>query len=170
MIALALLAATPFVLVERADPITLERQALFGTETEGNIFGLACRPEKHELGILVLPQAYYKPGFVPLIFEASGDSRFGSQPAPEKGVWYFDDTRMAYAPKGFKVAEPMARFIDAMAKDHEFNIRFSLSPSDIRTITFRYSIDVAALRQFLGNCGAKKVNAKLAEMGSPAAP
>lgn len=170
---LTLLAAlvSPFVLVDRNDPITLERQAIYGTEFEGNTIGLVCRPAKSEIQIIFIPRAYYKPDDLSMFFDARADSRFGAQAKAEKDAWYFDDGAMFYvSSKVLGNIDAVANFIDQLAKDNEFNIRIALAPDDVRTTTLNYRIDQTALKDFIGTCGPKRVIAKLRAMGSPAAP
>lgn len=170
---LLLAMAAEFALVNREDPITLERQSVFGIEQEGDLFGLMCRPGKGEIEIFFAP-AYYRGAFNGQgLWAPRADSRFGKQPEADKDAWYFGDDMLTFVGANtnlWRQITSTAEFIDRLAKDEAFNIRWEASPSVVRTVTMAYSIDVAQLRQFVGNCGPKKVISKLRAMGSSATP
>lgn len=171
MLGVLTLASASFQLLERSDPITLDRQAIYGTADGGNTFGLVCRPGKGEISAIFIPKGYYMPENSSTFFDPKASSRFGNQSEAENDAWYFDEGSMSYISSNlFKMLDRTARFIDLMAKDGEFNIRFMLAPSDVRTVTINYSLDQSTLRRFVQTCGPKKVIAKLREMKSPAAP
>lgn len=166
--------AAEFATIVRNDPITLEKQAAFITLDDGHAFGLTCRPGKAEIEVVFVPRNYYAPPkYGPPLWSARADSRFDGWAKPESDAWFFYDTRMAYVGANTNLWAQVgatARFIDQMAKDKVFNIRWEASPNRTETAQITYTIDVQQLRRFVGDCGPKRVIAKLREMGSPAAP
>lgn len=173
MFALALAAAVPFIAITRADPITLEQQAIMGASDDGNTLALTCRPGRSEISVSFVPASYY--GYSParLGWEAQADSRFGMQPKPLVDGWTFMDNRLSFTgahQNVWREVAATAEFIDALARDTEFNIRFEAIEGSVKTVTLHYTVDLAQLRGFLVQCGPKKVIARLQAMGSPAAP
>lgn len=166
--------AAEFATVVRNDPITLEKQAAFITFDNDHSFGLTCRPGKGEIDVVFIPHRYYPPPKIgPILWSARADSRFDGWAKAEQDAWFFNDTRMTYVGANTNLWAQVgatARFIDQMAKDRVFNIRWEATPGDTQTAQISYSIDVQQLRRFVGDCGPKRVIAKLKEMGSPAAP
>lgn len=170
---LLLLMLAQFSAVARKDPITLERQAAFMVEDQGNTLALVCLVDKHELTVAFTPRYYQGPTkYVPL-WSAQADSRFGLQGKPEANAWFFEESRLTYAGAQQNVWNSVtakAKFIDRLAADQEFNIRYEAAPGDVRTVTISYTLDLGELRQFLRMCGAPKVLAQLSKMKSIAAP
>ena len=167
--------AAEFVAVVRNDPITLEKQAAFITVDESeHTFGLTCRPGKAEIDIVFMPRGYFTADHINAAFwSARADSRFEGWSKPENNAWFFGDTRMTYGGANtnlWNLTGATAKFIDQLAKDKLFNIRWEATPERIQTAQISYSIDVEQLRRFISDCGPKRVIAKLKEMGSPAAP
>lgn len=164
--------AAEFATVIRNDPITLEKQAIFAVMEGQDTFGLACRPGRNEIKIVFIPEYYRGAARGGAFWSPRADSRFGAQAAPEKDAWFFDDRSLVFVGSASFSDEvgAKARFIDRLARDNEFNIRWESYPDDSRTLTISYSIAPEQLRNFVAECGPKRVIAKLREMGSPAAP
>ena len=158
--------AVPFVSIMATDPVTMEKQAAFATVENGNTIMLRCRPARAEMYVMVSPDGFHGSSSR----NPKADSRFGKQPAPELNSWYFQDENLFYGPTIISPIEKMARFLDHLARDDEFNLRYQVSDHETRNMTIRYTLDQAELRSFIGKCGPKKVIAKLREMGSPVAP
>lgn len=164
--------AAEFSTVVRDDPITLERQAIFATMVDGNTLGLACRPGKGDIDVVFIPDGYKGPWRTSAVWSPKADSRFGSEAQPKTDAWYFDQGGMYYVGEGVSISAIKAKadFIDHLAKDTEFNIRWESFPNDRKTLTVSYTLDIHQLRDFIGSCGPKKVIARLREIGSSAAP
>lgn len=164
----SVMAAAAFVMMTRNDPLTLEKQAIYGVEQDGNLLSLACRPEKNEIIISFIPKRYV---YVQnLFFPAKAISRFGMEEKPLVDGWTFDQHGLTFMGPGLSYVTPVAKFIDTLGRDRQFNIRYQVPGYDIETATIDYEIDPAKLREFVGMCGPKKVIRKLREIGSEAAP
>lgn len=153
---LSLLAAAAFTLVERADPITGEQQSFYGIEQEGDILGVACEVDSNEASIVVVPSRYQGVPAAGTIFAWSprADSRFPSMEAAEQEAWHFGKTNLTYIGPGFGgVNKLSARWLDHLTRNTEFSIRYEAWPDDVRTITFRYTIDPVELSNFIERCG-----------------
>lgn len=172
MIALLIAISSPFTSVSTNDPITMEAQTAFAVQNEdGDVLMLACRPAKHEIDLVVLPKRYLPPSDTPFMFLPRADSRFGLEIKPDKDSWYLDKQAIYYVGHNYLNQIPAtAGFIDRLAHNHEFNIRWSSYQDDVHTIQFAYTLDLPGLRSFLGLCGPRRVIAELQRMGSPAAP
>lgn len=165
-----LAAAAQFATLVQNDPITLEKQAAFGVMEDGHLFGLVCRPGKAEIEVVFVPDGYRGPWPSSAFFKAHADSRFGAQSSPQKDAWYFDQAGMYFIGQGTQLSgvKAKAEFIDNLAKDKEFSIRWEALPNDTHTITISYSLDIAELQNFIRQCGPKRVISRLKDMGSSA--
>lgn len=162
--------AAEFATLVQNDPITLEKQAVFGVAEEGHLLGLVCRPGKAEIEAVFIPDGYRGPWPSSAFFSAHADSRFGAEESPQKDAWFFDEAGMYYVGQGTQLSgvKAKAEFIDRLAKDKEFSIRWEALPNDTHTITISYTIDIAELRKFIRMCGPKRVMTRLKEIGSSA--
>lgn len=166
-----LLLAAQFVAVTREDPVTLDPQAFYGASEDGHTFGLVCEPGRGNISIRFVPDGYRGPARYVPFWQPRADSRLGGQDEPEEDSWYFAETYLSYTSgKLFGSREATARFIDQLARDDSFNIRYEAWPGDTRTVTVHYTIDQAELRRFVALCDPDRVIRHLQEIGSPAAP
>ncbi len=170
--AIELLLAAQFALIEREDPITREPQAFYGVRTEeGHVFGLVCKPGEDSIDVRLVPDRYRGPAqFVPL-FQPRADSRFGEQEKAETDSWAFMPTYLSYTSSNLlRGVSGTASFIDQLAKDRTFNLRYEARPGRTETITINYELDREELRSFVGMCNPKRVIRRLQQIESPAAP
>lgn len=167
---LLLVASAIFASAVSEDPITRERLAMFSAEDDGNYLAISCKPGSKSININVIPDRYYGHGPGIGLFGPTAASRFSGQSKAEYDKWYFQDQHISYSPSPFTMVNDTASFLDQLAKDHEFNFRFQTPPSNVRTITIRYEVDVPELQAFIAKCGPVKVIERLRSMDSPAAP
>ena len=167
---LEVIAAAAFVLIERADPITLEPQAGYGVTDEGHLLMLTCRPGKQEIDINLIPSGYQGAPSGILLWSPHADSRFGSEPKPDKDAWNFTAASIVFVGQGFGYTGEKAKFLDRLASNSTLNVRFEDYPERVQTISVNYIIEPAQLRQFIALCGPKKVIKALREMKSQVAP
>lgn len=175
MFEILIAAAAPFMATTVEDPITRETLSVFGTMNEEGSFGLICKPGTGDLMISVVPvdfDAYYLlPPLWPPLWQQSAASRFSRQEKAETDTWFFADRYLEYRPALLTSrSRKFAQFIDMLANDDAFTIRFEAHPREVETITFRYTIDHESLRAFLTDCGPQKIINHLQNMDSPAAP
>ena len=162
-------AIAAFALIVQDDPITRERGAVFGVSQGSDALYLVCKPDEHYLEI-GFRAADLRP-LSTLEHMASGvASRFGNQEKSESGYWDVEDDHLDYAVAKFGGGNAKARFIDMLANNTEFNIRYQLGSSSPRTVTIAYTLDPAELRRFIALCGDKGIMKRLTEMHSIAAP
>lgn len=165
--------AIEFSTVDRVDPITLEKQSVFAVEQEGDVLGLSCRPRKGEIEIFFAP-AYYRGAFDGQgVWSPRADSRFGGQAKADTNAWYFNKVSLTYGGTNtnlWREVSATAEFIDRLATDNSFNIRWEASPDVIRTVSISYTLKPTQLREFVAGCAPKRVISKLKAMGSSASP
>lgn len=165
------LLAAQFVTVTREDPISLEPQAFYGISEDGHTFGLACRPGRGEIAVRFVPDGYRGPARYVPTWHPRADSRLGRQDRADEDSWGFAETYLNYTSRRVLGSpEATARFIDQLAQDDTFNIRYEAWPGDVRTVTLHYAIDHGELQRFIAMCGPQRVIRHLRQMGSPAAP
>lgn len=165
-----LAALAPFVFTTLPDPIDGTRVLAFAAADEDNMLLLACQEGTDSLMIRFVPERYYgKPAN--LLFQGPKVvSRFSQASEPTSVGWFFDDTAIEFVGAAVKGNEQKAAFIDQLARDTSFSIRYAVDEKRTETATISYTIDTAELGRFLGRCNPKRVNQYLKDWGSPAAP
>lgn len=146
---------------------------MFVANSDGGSLTVACRPDEHDIRIAFLPQPYRAPPTNVFLWSPSADSRFGKQQKAEVNAWTFDAQSISYVGKEQNVwneVSATANFLDALANDTEFHIRFEAYPNRVETVSITYSINPSDLQSFIALCGPKRVIAKLRSMKSAVAP
>ena len=164
-----LAAVVPFTATTITDPIDDTRLLAFAAADDENMLLLACKEGTDSLTIRFVPDRYYGPPAT-LFFEGPEIvSRF-SRAKPEQVGWYFQDTGIDFMGGLVGANQQKAKFLDDLARDDTFSIRYAVDDRRTETVTINYTIDPAELSRFLGKCNPKRVNQYLREWGSPAAP
>lgn len=169
---IAFVAIAPFVSTTITDPVYGGKTSVFAASDEGNTLLLSCTEKSNSLEIHFAPARYYlrSPLLRPLLWSPRADSRFSKAEEPMRDTWLFEEKGITFDDVSFGGNERKARFLDQMARDTSFSIRYEASPGEVTTSTITYSIDPEELGRFLAKCDPKRVNRYLREWGSPAAP
>lgn len=164
-----LAAATPFTSTVITDPIDDSRLLAFVAADEKNMLLLACQEGSNSLRIRFVPDRYY--GAPPTLFFQGAKivSRF-SRSQPDPVGWTFDEAGIEFVGSAVKGNHHKAAFIDQLAKDTSFSIRYAVDDRRTETQTINYTIDTSELARFLGKCNPRRVNQYLRDWASPAAP
>ena len=165
----ALMAAqfSPFVLVDREDPITDKRQLALAVTTEDNLLVIGCsNPGDGQIFVRFIPDRYYGYDSDELLWEPNVVHRFGKD-EPEKGNWEFYDD---YIELGFLWSpnEKKARFLDSLAKNDRLILRHEARYGDMKTLVINYQLNNENLSTVITKCAPKRVTEYLREWRSPA--
>lgn len=146
----------------------------FGTSQNGNSLALTCRPGKDEIAIRFTSDDYRYYQNIYGAWQARADSRFSKASEPDRDAWQFSDSMMTYwgpSRKGvFGSNKSTATFIDSLARDDSFSIRYEARQGVVETATIEYAIDHVSLGTFIAKCNPRRVIRYLREWNSPAAP
>ncbi len=158
---------SPFIVVDRADPITDERQLAIVTVADDNMLAIGCSEVgEGQIFIRFIPERYYGPGPDGIIWEPNLIYRFGRE-QPEKTEWYFSED---YIELGFLWSpnKAKAEFLHALSQNDRLVLRYEARQGDQETLVINYQLNNEQLSGIIRKCQPKRVTQYLEEWKSPA--
>lgn len=158
---------SPFVLLDRKDPINDERELALAVISDENFLTVGCKnPGSGDIFVRFLPERYS--GYAPdgLFWKPNLVYRFGGD-EPQKTEWGFYDS---YIELGFLWSpnKAKARFIDSLSRNDKLILRYEARPNEQKTIVINYELNNENLASLINICAPKKVIGYLQEWKSPA--
>lgn len=147
------------------DPVTLKEQVAMLVKQDGRTMAIGCdRKGSGEVSIFVEPRYDEAPSTSILGYN---QYRFGKMAKPGSSPWQANGKVLRYDDAKFGASTAKAKFLDAMANDTAFHLRFDTYDGRRVSVSFEYGPEGAReLWKMLHQCRPAKVMAQLEKMGS----
>jgi len=147
------------------DPVTLKEQVAFLVKQDGRELVIGCdRKGSGEVSIFV--KARYDETPVTSLL-GYNKYRFGRMAKAASAPWQANGEVIRYDDAKFGASKAKAKFLDAMANDTAFHLRFNTIDGHAVSASFNYgSAGFGEIRKMLQQCRPAKVTAELEKMGS----
>lgn len=147
------------------DPVTLKEQVAFVVKQEGRTLSIGCDNRgSGEVSIYIEPRSDESPSSSVLGFN---QYRFGKMAKAALAPWRARGEVLQYDDAKMGASKAKAKFLDAMANDTVFHLRFDTYDGRTASVTFEYGREGAReLWKMLHQCRPAKVMAELEKMGS----
>ncbi|MBX9859701.1 MAG: hypothetical protein K2Y20_08950 [Sphingomonas sp.] len=162
---LAFASVSEFLLVDRRDEITGDRQIVYLAESDRNVLAIGCQnADRNELFVRLVPADYYGPSPRKFLWEPNAVYRFGDGKA-NKDKWIFGDKSIELGDL-FGEINAKAKFINDLSRNTVLYIRYEEEEGESKTVSFLYRISKEQLSFVIRTCNPKKVRALLRERGT----